>query len=208
MRKYMDKLSKLFNINKKTLVFLLGLLFIGIISGCIFNILLVNQDQEIVKTYLVNFIELIKNNKLNYINTFKDSIIFNYLYIIIIWTLGVSIIGIPIIFFMFFGKSFTLGFTLSTIIKNYGIKGCLLSLGYVFPHYIINILVFLILTAYSTVLSLKMIKSILRKKNIDFKPIMKKYSFILLISLILILLTSLCEAFIMPTVVKYIINII
>lgn len=208
MRKYMDKLSKLFNINKKTLVFLSGLLFIGIISGCIFNILLVKQDHEIVKTYLVNFIELIKNNKLNYINTFKDSIIFNYLYIIIIWTLGVSIIGIPIIFFMFFGKSFTLGFTLSTIIKNYGIKGCLLSLGYVFPHYIINILVFLILTAYSTILSLKMIKSILRKKNIDFKPIMKKYSFILLISLILILLTSLYESFIMPTVVKYIINII
>ena len=208
MRKYMDKLSKLFNINKKTLVFLLGLLFIGIISGCIFNVLLVKQDQEIVKTYLVNFIELIKNNKLNYINTFKDSIIFNYLYIIIIWLLGVSIIGIPFIFFIFFGKSFTLGFTLSTIIKNYGIRGCLLSLGYVFPHYIINILVFLILTAYSTVLSLKLIKCIIRKKNIDFKPIMKKYSFILLISLILILLTSLYESFIMPTVVKYIINII
>lgn len=208
MKKNMDKLSKLFNLRKKTLIFLIGLLIAGIISGCIFNILLIKQDNELVNTYLTNFIELIKNNKLIHLETFKNSITFNYLYIIVIWLLGISIIGIPTIFFMFFGKGFSLGFTLSAIIKKYGIKGCLLSLGYVFPHYILNILVFLVLMAYSTALSLKLIKCIIKRKTIDFKPIMKKYSFILLISLTTILLTSLYEAFIMPIIIKNIIKII
>lgn len=208
MKKYMDKLSRLFNLRKKTLIFFIGLLIAGIISGCIFNILLIKQDNELVNTYLTNFIELIKNNKIIHLDTFKNSITFNYLYIIVIWLLGVSIIGIPIIFFMFFGKSFTLGFTLSAIIKKYGIKGCLLSLGYVFPHYILNILVFLVIMAYSTALSLKLIKCIIKRKTIDFKPIMKKYSIILLISLTTILLTSLYEAFIMPIIIKNIIKII
>lgn len=208
MKKYLDKLSKLFNLNKTSIIFLFSLFIVGIICGSIFNIIINKNDQNIVSNYLSDFFLLINENKMSFLECFKDSILFNYGYALIIWALGISVIGLPILIFMFFGKSFSLGFTLSAIIKNYGVKGCLLVFGYVFPHCIINILLFLVLTLYATTLSIKLIKCIIKRKSIDFKPIMKKYIFILIVSLIVILLTSLYEAFLMPVVLEYILNLI
>lgn len=206
MRKNLDKLLKFFNLSKTSLMFLLGLLIIGIICGSIFNVVISKNDQTIVSNYLNEFIISVNNNKLSFIDCFKDSIMFNYAYALIVWILGISIIGLPIIIFMFFGKCFTLGFTVSAIIKNYGIKGCLLSLGYVFPHYVVNVVVFLIFTLYATTLSIKMIKCIIKRKSIDFKPIMKKYTWILITGLLIILITSIFEAFAMPKILKFIIT--
>lgn len=208
MKKYMDKLSKFLNLSKALLIFLLGLLVIGIICGSIFNLIINKNDQVLVNNYLSDFISSINNNKLSILSCFKDSIIFNYSFILIIWILGISIIGLPIVIFMYFGKSFTLGFTIAAIIKNYGIKGCLMSLGYVFPHCVINIFVFSILTLYAMALSIKMTKCIIKWKTIDFKPIMKKYKYILLICLVIVLMTSIYESFIMPKVLKYILSLI
>lgn len=207
MKKYLDKLSKLFNFSKTSLIFLFGLFVIGIICGSVFNLIISKNDQVIVSNYLSEFITSVKGNKLTFLECFKDSIIFNYIYILIIWILGISVIGLPIVIFMFFGKSFTLGFTLSAIVKNYGVKGCLISLGYVFPHYIINVLLFSILTLYATTLSIKLIKSIIKRKTIDFKPIMKKYTYVLIVCLVLTLFTSLYESFLMPNVLKFILEL-
>lgn len=207
MKKYMDKLSKIFNLSKNTLIFLIGLLIVGIISGSLFNIIINKSDQAIVSNYLSDFLASIDQN-FSFFKCFKDSILFNYLYILVIWILGISLIGLPIIIFMFFGKCFTLGFTISAIIKNYGIKGCLLALGYVFPHYVINVLIFAILTLYATTLSLKMIKCIIKRKTLDFKPVMKKYTYILLFGLIIVLITTLYESYVMPKVLKYILTLI
>ena len=52
------------------------------------------------------FFNNIKDNKLNYIDTLKNSIISNMSLIIVIWLLGISIIGVPIITFLYFCKSF------------------------------------------------------------------------------------------------------
>lgn len=208
MKKLMDKLSKFLNLSKYTLIFLIGLLIIGIICGSIFNIIINKNDQIIVNNYLTAFFTQVLNNKLNYIKCLKESLMFNCLYILLIWVLGISIIGLPIILFMFFGKAFTLGFTIAAIIKKYGLKGCLLSLGYVFPHYIINVLVFAVLTTYATGLSVRLIKSIIKRKNMDFKLIMRKYTIVLITCLVGVLITSLYESLVMPNILKYILQII
>lgn len=208
MKKGMDKLSKFFNLSKHTLIFLLGLLIIGIICGSLFNIVISKSDQIIVNDYLASFLDKITNGKLNVINCLKDAVVFNYIYILLIWILGISIIGLPIILFMFFGKAFTLGFTIAAIIKSYGVKGCLVSLVYVFPHYVINVLIFAILTVYALSLSVRMIKCIMKRKTLDFKPIMKKYTTILIICLFTVFLTSLYEALIMPNILKSILTIV
>ena len=206
MKKYMQKLFRILNLSKTTLIFLTGILVIGIISGSLFSVILNKTDQEIAVEYLNKFILLIENNKINGLETLLNSILFNYSYAIIIWVLGLSIIGLPIVIFMFFGKCFTLGFTISMVIKNFGLKGCLVSLGYIFPHCIINIFVFSILTLYSATLSLKLIKSIVSQKNIDFKLIMKKYLYIIFIALIGLLCTGIYEGFFMPKIFNFILK--
>ena len=103
--KWMDKLKGTIKVNKKTLLFFTILLIIGIIAGSIFMAILSETDKKLVIDYFNNYISNIENNKLNYLEGIKNGLFNNLLYIIIIWILGISIIGIPIVTIMFFIKS-------------------------------------------------------------------------------------------------------
>ena len=120
--KWMDKLKGTIKVNKKTLLFFTILLIIGIIAGSIFMAILSETDKKLVTDYFNNYISNIENNKLNYLESIKNGLFNNLLYIIIIWILGISIIGIPIVTIMFFIKSFTLGFSIASIVFNYKFK--------------------------------------------------------------------------------------
>ena len=206
--KWMDKLKGTIKVNKKTLLFFTILLIIGIIAGSIFMAILSETDKKLVTDYFNNYISNIENNKLNYLESIKNGLFNNLLYIIIIWILGISIIGIPIVTIMFFIKSFTLGFSIASIVFNYKLKGCLLNFINIFPHQMIYFLIYMLITTYSIFFSLKMINSIINKKNMDFKIIMNKYVKILLISVIAITIGIIIETFITPLLIKIIIPLI
>lgn len=206
--KWMDKLKGTIKVNKKTLLFFTILLIIGIIAGSIFMAILSETDKKLVIDYFNNYISNIENNKLNYLESIKNGLFNNLLYIIIIWILGISIIGIPIVTIMFFIKSFTLGFSIASIVFNYKLKGCLLNFINIFPHQMIYFLIYMLITTYSIFFSLKMINSIINKKNMDFKIMMNKYVKILIISVIAITIGIIIETFITPLLIKIIIPLI
>lgn len=206
--KWMDKLKGTIKVNKKTLLFFTILLIIGIIAGSIFMAILSETDKKLVTDYFNNYISNIENNKLNYLESIKNGLFNNLLYIIIIWILGISIIGIPIVTIMFFIKSFTLGFSIASIVFNYKLKGCLLNFINIFPHQMIYFLIYMLITTYSIFFSLKMINSIINKKNMDFKIMMNKYVKILIISVIAITIGIIIETFITPSLIKIIIPLI
>ncbi len=206
--KWMDKLKGTIKVNKKTLLFFTILLIIGIIAGSIFMAILSETDKKLVTDYFNNYISNIENNKLNYLEGIKNGLFNNLLYIIIIWILGISIIGIPIVTIMFFIKSFTLGFSIASIVFNYKLKGCLLNFINIFPHQMIYFLIYMLITTYSIFFSLKMINSIINKKNMDFKIMMNKYVKILIISVIAITIGIIIETFITPLLIKIIIPLI
>lgn len=206
--KWMDKLKGTIKVNKKTLLFFTLLLIIGIIAGSIFMAILSETDKKSVTDYFNNYISNIENNKLNYLESIKNGLFNNLLYIIIIWILGISIIGIPIVTIMFFIKSFTLGFSIASIVFNYKLKGCLLNFINIFPHQMIYFLIYMLITTYSIFFSLKMINSIINKKNMDFKIMMNKYVKILIISVIAITIGIIIETFITPLLIKIIIPLI
>lgn len=206
--KWMDKLKGTIKVNKKTLLFFTLLLIIGIIAGSIFMAILSETDKKLVTDYFNNYISNIENNKLNYLESIKNGLFNNLLYIIIIWILGISIIGIPIVTIMFFIKSFTLGFSIASIVFNYKLKGCLLNFINIFPHQMIYFLIYMLITTYSIFFSLKMISSIINKKNMDFKIMMNKYVKILIISVIAITIGIIIETFITPLLIKIIIPLI
>lgn len=208
MQNKMDKLKQKTNNNKKIIMFLLGIFIIGIIFGSAFVVILSKNDQELVKEYIKTFIYKIDNDKLKYLNAFKNNLLSNSIFISIIWLLGISIIGIPIIIFMYFSKAFILGFSISSFILQYKTKGLLLAFIYFFPHHVINVIIYTLLMIYSIKISIALINGILKKKAINFKIIMNKYLIILGISLILIVITSLYECFVVPLIIKRIIQFV
>lgn len=208
MKLKMDKLKLNIKRNKKLLVFLIALGIIGIITGSVFNVLLNENDKALVSSYITNFFNNITNNTLDNLSALKNGLISEISYILIIWLLGISVIGIPIILLMYFSKFFILGFSISSIISNYGFKGCLLSLSYIFPHKIINIIIYTILTLFTLKVSGKILYSIIRREKLDFKIVLNKYLIILLTSIITIVLTILFEVFMTPIIIKLFIPII
>ncbi len=207
MKQKLDKFKQSILINKNLLIFLIVLIFIGIIFGSVFALKISENDKKIITDYLAKFINDISENKLNYIDTFKNSIINNFCFIIVIWILGFSIIGIPVIIFMFFNKAFIIGFSIASFIVNYGFKGILYSLLYLLPGILLFLIGITILVIYSLSLSIKLLMSVIKKKEINFRNIFNKYLVILIIVVMIVLLVSLCEAFIMPRLFKLIINI-
>lgn len=199
----MDKLKKIIKYDKKIMTFLNVIAVVGIIAGSIFMIVLSKNDKETVLNSIKDFFNKLINNKFNFVGTLKNTVISNFLFSLIIWVIGISVIGVLIVIFIIFYKSFTLGFTISSIIYTYSIKGTLLALIYVFPHMIINLLVLLYLSSYSIKLSIILIKSILKKDNLNFKAFINNYSKVFLISMLFLIATSLYESFISPIILRY-----
>lgn len=201
-----DKLMGLFRVNKNFFVFLLGIVFLGVIFGSILPIFLSVDDKKLVSEYLIGFISDIKDG-FNSLIFFKNGLISDGLFLFLIWVLGISVIGIPIVLFLFFYKCFIFGFSISSIIINYGFKGIIFSLSYVFPHQVINILIFLFLSSYSLIFSIRLMLFILRKFEFNIRVYFRKYLSILLVSCVGLFISILYESFINPYVLGFIFNL-
>ena len=204
----MDKLKFKIVINKKILLFLVILLLIGIMFGSVFIRILDNSDRNLVTEYLNNFINNIENNKLDYFMALKSNLITNISFVLVIWLLGISLIGLPIVIIMYFSKTFILGFSIGAILSVFKIKGLLFSLVYVFPGQVISLLLYMLLTMYAMSFSFKLFFVIIKKKTFDFKNIMNRYFKILIVILVFIILMVLYDTYLMPRLVKTIIPFI
>lgn len=206
MKKQWDKLFKIFKINKQMAIFLFGLSLTAIIAGSLYLTILSDADQQLIQESVVSFFNNISNKEFNV--SFKQTLLTNIGFIIIIWLLGISVIGVPIILLLFFSKLFTIGFSISSIIYQYKLKGILYALIYIFPHYVINIYLWIILISYAISLSLEIIYAIIKKTTIDFKIVINKYLKVLLIVISLVLFTTIMEIYIMPKLLNLLLMII
>ncbi len=202
MKKIFKLINAEFKRNKKLYVFVSILLIVGFITGSLFITILSSEDKKLVGETISNFFLQIKNNNVDIIYTLRTSLTTNLIYIIFVWLLGISVIGIPIIIFLIFIKSFILGFSIVSIIFKYKLSGTLISLAYIFPHQILNLLVISFIGLYALKVSISLIKLILSKKQINFKLIMKKYFAVLIICVILSIISTMLETFLCPNFIK------
>jgi len=186
---------------KKLYIFLIGLALLSLISGIIFIFLIKEENlKEISKKITIYFTEINNANKLNIL---INSIINNFIYIITIWILGISLIGLPIILIIFIFKNFITGLSISSIIYTYKINGIIKTIIHIFPHQIILLIILLLISFYSISFCIKLFKYLFLKKIINFKEVMQKYLKILIISLLVTLFTSIYEAYISTYLLNY-----
>ncbi len=202
MKKYMDKLKNSIHINKNLFVFLLVIVIVGIVSGSIFSAIVDANDKKLVVSYLNDFFNNVKSGKLNYDTSIINTLFFTVGFAVIIWLLGVSVIGFFIVIFMLFMKAFVLGFSIGSIIINFKLKGILVGAVYAFPHQIINILIFMLLSAFALIVSFKIMKCMSAKKTLDFKGVMNRYVTVLIFSLVILVITSVYEVYLMPKILN------
>ena len=189
--------------NKYKYMFLITIILIGFIMGIIFsNILSYNDHQQISEVLKIYFLGIKNNQDINYLNNFINNFSVNYLYMLAIWIFGLSIIGIILNPFILYLKSFIIGLSVGVIISTYGLIGIIGVILYIFPHVLINLIIYLLLSFYGIKLSINLFKALFLKKNFNSSEFMHKYLVILGLSALILLITTLYETFLADFVMK------
>lgn len=192
IKRYKDNLYK----QKKRYLFLFFITLIGIALGMVYYIYLSKSNKALVSEHLQDFFAIIKDNKIDYNNSLFNGLCSNLLMCLLIWILGISIVGIPFVLTFLFYKSFVVGLSVCSIISCYGLKGLLGAILYVFPHKFLFLIVDILLVFYAISFSIKLIKYLFFKININFKEVFRKYVKILAISLIANFIFTIYECYI------------
>lgn len=172
---------------------------IGIIIGGLFLLFLNDASLEIMKNSINTYFSNIKNNSVDYSNNFIVGLINSFSIGIIIWLLGISMVGLILIIFMFGIKCFMMSISFFSIIHLYGFNGILLSIIYIIP-YLINIIILFILSYYAISFSILIFKYFFRGVDYNRKVIIKRYFKILGLCLIGFLITTLIDVFLVPKI--------
>ena len=204
MKKIYSYLYSTLKNNNHIIKFLLVVFFFGIVFGSLFLNFISDNDKIVLTNNISDFFNNV--NKLNKyvlgLDVFKDNLINSLFISTLIFILGLSIIGIVIVIFIIFYKGFATGLSISSIILKYKFKGILGAFLYVFPFNIIEILIFIFLSLYAVNSSLKFIRAIIKKENLNFKTFIGKYLLSFIISIFMLTITSLCKAYILPFMLK------
>lgn len=190
--------------NKKILLSFIILFLIGLAFGLIFNFYISSIDKTLIKREIIEYFSIIKNN-LSYSTGLIKSIKTNILYITLIWVIGIIPFLFLVNYFVVFYKGFLIGFSISSIIMIYKLKGVLISLIYLFPHEFINIFIFITLSVSSIKFSKKIYNRIKNNNVVNFKKEYTDYVKIYILFVAISIASSLLEIFFNSLLIRLVI---
>ncbi|EID44940.1 stage II sporulation protein M [Parageobacillus thermoglucosidasius] len=191
-------------------LFVIVLFLMGVIFGAIVvNSLNFGQKQDLYY-YLTQFFgQVSKGNIAGARDMFQQSYFHNLKYVAFMWVLGISVIGLPIIFILLFLKGIVVGFTVGFLVNQMGWQGFLLSFVSVMPQNLIIIPAFLVMGVVSISFSLQMVRNQFMKRGHEpIFPVIMRYTAVMILISISLLVSSSLEAYVSPLLMKQVIEIV
>lgn len=207
-RLYQSNAGEFFREHSSIFLFIVVLFLMGVIFGAIVvNSMSITQKEDLFY-YLSQFFGQVSDGKVTEDNDlFLQSFLHNSKFIGLIWVLGISIIGLPVILILLFIKGMVVGFTVGFLVSQMGWNGFMLAFVSILPQNLIIIPVFILMAAFSVIFSMRMIKQQFMKKYAQpILPFFKGYIFTLIVAVIFISAASGIEAYLSPWLMKTIIS--
>lgn len=208
--KYQPIVSNHFQDHASIYLFNVVLFFIGVIFGAIIvNSLSLIQKEDLFY-YLSQFFGQVAEGKVaDSKDIFMQSFFHNSKYIGLMWILGISIIGLPIILILLFLKGMVVGFTVGFLVNQMGWGGFLLSFVSILPQNFVIIPIFIFVSTLSVSISLKMIeRQFMKRGGTPIFPMLGRYGLAFFGSIVLLLLAASIEAYLSPPLMKIVVNAI
>ncbi len=204
MKKIIKYLNETVKKEKNKLIFVIIMFIIGLVLGSIFTNFITSDDKSLLIEQLEVYFSSIEklSNDVFGIKAFSSEILNNSLQLFIIFALGISMVGLPVVIFILFFKGFMLGTTLSTMFLKYQLKGIIGAFLYVFPCFIINILIYILMSFFALYVSTKFLKALIKKDNLNFKNFLGKYLLTFCLCIILMIINCLLESYLTPLLLK------
>jgi len=201
---YKKKLTQHLQENISIYTFTVVLFLMGIVFGAIIVNSLPVETKNNLFGYLQRFFGEVSQGNMASSGAMLSESFKNYLqYLGLIWLLGLSIIGLPIIFILLFLKGIVVGFTVGFLVNQMGFHGFLIALASIFPQNLIILPIFIVVSASSVAFSLKMIRQLLmRTRKTPLIPQFLNYTLLFGIMLAAIAAASVFEAYISPVLMQ------
>ena len=174
----------------KYMFFLICLIFfVGLLMGSVFLYKFSNVEE--IKIYMEEVANMTNKNGIDKMLVFKNSIIENIKFILILYLLGCTIIAGFTVYIAVIYKGFSIGYTISAILISFDLTE---SLKYLFPTVILHNIVFLPIVFLLALSGIALHKEIM-KKNYNLKTGFIRHTLILLISIVFCVISSGIEAY-------------
>lgn len=149
--------------NIKEYVIITLIFVIGIVVGVVFINNSSDGQKSEINNYITNFVSSLKdtNNTIDKTALLKDTIKSNVLLAILLWFMGCTVVGVPIVYAIIAYRGFALSYTISSIVATLGGKGIIFSILTLLLHNIIFIPAIFALA----VSGIKLYKSIMKDKR-------------------------------------------
>ncbi|MGJ9456882.1 stage II sporulation protein M [Oceanobacillus sp. CF4.6] len=173
------------------------------LTGIIFGAVIVNSMDFIQKQdlffYLERFfVQITEGVSIEKKDIFWQSFIFHAKYLILLFVLGLSVIGLPLVWILLFVKGMVIGFSVGFIVNQLGLlEGLFLASLSIAPQNIIIIPVYITAGSLSMIFSLGLLNKLFSRRNNHqlLQPFIR-YCIIFILLLILSLVAAFIEAYI------------
>lgn len=184
--------------NLSIYVFMTTLFLTGIIFGAItVNSMSFIQKQDLFFHLDQYFTQLTGDEMIQSKDILKRSFFFHLKYLFLLFILGLTIIGLPVIWVLIFVKGLVIGFSVGFIVNQLGGKGLLLATLSIAPQNIIIIPVYIAAASLSMIFSLGLLKVLFgRQATPSISRPFIQYTFLFIVLLISAFGSSLVETFV------------
>ncbi|WP_445506590.1 stage II sporulation protein M [Niallia sp. 03190] len=209
-KKYQNIVANHFREHSSIYLFIVVLFLMGVIFGAVVVNSLTLTQKEDLYDYLSQFFGQVSDGKIaSSKDLFIQSFSHNSKFIGLMWLLGISIIGLPVILILLFIKGMVVGFTVGFLVNQMGWNGFLLSFVSILPQNIIVIPIFIISATLSVAFSFKMIRQqFINKRGEPILPLFGRYMFLLVVAFLFLAAAAGVEAYISPMLMKSIVNMV
>lgn len=196
MRRYLKEYLPLY-----TFVFVLFVT--GVVFGAVMvNALTLEQKQELARHLSSFFLTINGKTDWNEVYSFQQSFSLHMKWIVLIWVLGLSIIGLPLIFALDFLKGVLVGFTVGYMVAQYSWKGMLFALVSVVPQNLVAIPAIIVCSVGASAFSIFLVKNRLFNRKGSVYASFMRYSATVLGVAVLLGGVSLYEAYLSPELMR------
>ena len=178
---------------------------IGISSGAFTVKSLSDSHKQELISYMKGFFHILSNRSIDEFSVLKQSLANNLQTSAMIWLLGITVVGIPLILLLIAIRGFIIGFTVGFLADQMGFKGALFSFIAILPQNILIVPGILVIGVIGIGFSTMIIKNKLRKKTINHDSTFKQfilYSTIILFICFIISIGCFIEAYVTPVFMR------
>lgn len=193
------------HIHKNFWLYILSFLCIsiGIVIG-IYSVKYMSElDYNDTVNYFNNLLKIFSKSDVTSQSILVQALHNNIPIILLIWFLGLTLLGIPFVLLLDIFKGFTIGFTTSFMIKFTGFKGIGFSLLGIIPQNIIYVPCLVLISVYAMEFSSSIIREKINNQEIQgigFK--IGRYSFCFILIFLLMGIGFILEAYLSPNIMK------